>query len=163
MALLVNPAIPTLADSSTRALQAAARTLGLNLHVLNASTEGEFDGVFAKLIQLRAGGLVIGSDPFFTSRTEQLAALAVHHAVPAVYHWREFAVAGGLVSYGAAVTDVYRLAGNYTGRILKGDKPADLPVQQVTKVEMHINQKTAKALGLTVPQALLSRADDVIE
>jgi putative ABC transport system substrate-binding protein len=127
MALLVNPAIPTLADSSTRALQAAARTLGLNLHVLNASTEGEFNGVFAKLIQLRAGGLVIGSDPFFTSRTEQLAALAVHHAVPAVYHWREFAVAGGLVSYGAAVTDVYRLAGNYTGRILKGDKPADLP------------------------------------
>ena len=163
MALLVNPASPTLADSSTRALQAAARTLGLNLHVLNASTEGEFDGVFAKLIQLRAGGLVIGSDPFFTSRTEQLAALAVHHAVPAVYHWREFAVAGGLVSYGAAVTDVYRLAGNYAGRILKGDKPADLPVQQVTKVEMHINQKTAKALGLTVPQALLSRADDVIE
>jgi putative ABC transport system substrate-binding protein len=163
MALLVNPAIPTLADSSTRALQAAARTLGLNLHVLNASTEGEFNGVFAKLIQLRAGGLVIGSDPFFTSRTEQLAALAVHHAVPAVYHWREFAVAGGLVSYGAAVTDVYRLAGNYTGRILKGDKPADLPVQQVTKVELHINQKTAKALGLTVPQALLSRADDVIE
>jgi putative ABC transport system substrate-binding protein len=163
MALLVNPAIPTLADSSTRALQAAARTLGLNLHVLNASTEGEFNGVFAKLIQLRAGGLVIGSDPFFTSRTEQLAALAVHHAVPAVYHWREFAVAGGLVSYGAAVTDVYRLAGNYTGRILKGDKPADLPVQQVTKVEMHINQRTAKALGLTVPQALLSRADDVIE
>ena len=163
MALLVNPAIPTLADSSTRALQAAARTLGLNLHVLNASTEGEFDGVFAKLIQLRAGGLVIGSDPFFTSRTEQLAALAVHHAVPAVYHWREFAVAGGLVSYGAAVTDVYRLAGNYTGRILKGDKPADLPVQQVTKVELHINQRTAKALGLTVPQALLSRADDVIE
>jgi len=163
MALLVNPAIPTLADSSTRALQAAARTLGLDLHVLTASTEGEFNGVFAQLIQLRAGGLVIGSDPFFTSRTEQLAALAVHHAVPAVYHWREFAVAGGLVSYGAAVTDVYRLAGNYTGRILKGDKPADLPVQQVTKVEMHINQKTAKALGLTVPQALLSRADDVIE
>jgi putative ABC transport system substrate-binding protein len=163
MALLVNPATPTLADSSTRVLQAAARTLGLDLHVLNASTEGEFNGVFAQLIQLRAGGLVIGSDPFFTSRTEQLAALAVHHAVPAVYHWREFAVAGGLVSYGAAVTDVYRLAGNYTGRILKGDKPADLPVQQVTKVEMHINQKTAKALGLTVPQALLSRADDVIE
>jgi putative tryptophan/tyrosine transport system substrate-binding protein len=163
MALLVNPASPTLADSSTRVLQAAARTLGLDLHVLNASTDGEFDGVFAKLIQLRAGGLVIGSDPFFTSRIERLAALAVHHAVPAVYHWREFAVAGGLVSYGAAVTDVYRLAGSYTGRILKGDKPADLPVQQVTKVEMHINQKTAKALGLTVPQALLSRADDVIE
>ena len=163
MALLVNPASPTLADSSTRALQAAARTLGLDLHVLTASTEGEFNGVFAQLIQLRAGGLVIGSDPFFTSRTDQLAALTLHHAVPAVYHWREFAAAGGLVSYGAAVTDVYRLAGNYTGRILKGDKPADLPVQQVTKVELHINQRTAKALGLTVPQALLSRADDVIE
>jgi putative ABC transport system substrate-binding protein len=163
MALLVNPAHPTLAESNTEVLQAAARTLGLALHVLNASTEGEFDGVFAKLIQLRAGGLVIGSDPFFTSRTERLAALALHHAVPAAHHWREFAVSGGLVSYGAAVTDVYRLAGNYTGRILKGDKPADLPVQRVTKVELYINQKTAKALGLTVPQALLSRADDVIE
>jgi putative ABC transport system substrate-binding protein len=163
MALLVNPANPTLAGSNTKELQAAARILGLELHVLHASTEGEFDGVFAKLIQLRAGGLVIGSDPFFTGQIERLAALAVHHAVPAVYHWREFAVAGGLVSYGAAVTDVYRLAGNYTGRILKGDKPADLPVQQVTKVELYINQKTAKALGLTVPQALLSRADDVIE
>jgi ABC-type uncharacterized transport system substrate-binding protein len=163
MALLVNPANPTLAESNTKELQAAARTLGLELHVLNASTERDFDGVFAKLIQLRAGGLVIGSDPFFTSRTEQLAALSVRHAVPAVYHWREFAVAGGLLSYGAAVTDGYRLAGNYTGRILKGDKPADLPVQQVTKVELYINQKTAKALGLTVPQALLSRADDVIE
>jgi putative ABC transport system substrate-binding protein len=163
MALLVNPATPTLADSSTRVLQAAARTLGLDLHVLNASTEGEFNGVFAQLIQLRAGGLVIGSDPFLTSQMEQLAALALHNAVPAVHHWREFAAAGGLASYGAAVTDVYRLAGNYTGRILKGDKPADLPVQQVTKVELHINQRTAKALGLTVPQALLSRADDVIE
>jgi putative ABC transport system substrate-binding protein len=106
---------------------------------------------------------VIGSDPFFTGQIERLAALAVHHAVPAVYHWREFAAAGGLVSYGAAVTEVYRLAGNYTGRILKGDKPVDLPVQQVTKVELYVNQKAAKALGLTVPQALLSRADDVIE
>jgi putative tryptophan/tyrosine transport system substrate-binding protein len=163
MALLVNPAHPTLADSNTKVLQAAARTLGLTLHVLNANTEGEFDRVFAKLIQLRAGGLVIGSDPFFTGQIERLAALAVHHAVPAVYHWREFAAAGGLVSYGAAVTEVYRLAGNYTGRILKGDKPVDLPVQQVTKVELYINQKAAKALGLTVPQALLSRADDVIE
>src|SRR5262245_36636722 len=136
MALLVNPASPTLADSSTRALLAAARTIGLDLHVLNASTEGEFNGVFAQLIQLRAGGLVIGSDPFFTSRTEQLAALALHHAVPAAHHWREFAAAGGLVSYGAAVTDVYRLAGNYTGRILKGDKPADMPGQEHNTVEV---------------------------
>jgi len=163
MALLVNPANPTLAESNTKELQAAARTLGLQLHVLNASSERDFDGVFAKVIQLRAGGLVIGSDPFFTSRTEQLAALAVHHAVPAVYHWREFAVAGGLLSYGAAVTDGYRLAGNYTGRILKGDKPADLPVQQVTKVELYINLKTAKTLGLNVPEALIGRADEVIE
>jgi putative ABC transport system substrate-binding protein len=163
MALLVNPANPTLAESNTKELQAAARTLGLELHVLNASTERDFDAVFAKLIQLRAGGLVIGGGPFLIARQEQLAALTVRHAVPAVYHWREFAVAGGLLSYGAAVTDGYRLAGNYTGRILKGDKPADLPVQQVTKVELYINQKTAKALGLTVPQALLSRADEVIE
>jgi putative tryptophan/tyrosine transport system substrate-binding protein len=163
MALLVNPANPTLAEANTKALQAAARTLGLELHVLNASTERDFDGVFAKLIQLRAGGLVIGNDPFFTGRSKQLAALAVHHAVPAVYAWREFAVAGGLLSYGSDVTDSYRLAGNYTGRILKGDKPADLPVQQVTKVEMIINLKTAKALGLTIPLPLIGRADEVIE
>ena len=152
MALLVNPANPTLAETNTKEVQAAARTLGLELHVLNASTEGDFDGVFAKLIQLRAGGLVIGGDPFFTSRTEQLAALTVRHAVPAIYHRREFAVAGGLLSYGADFTDAYRLAGNYTGRVLKGEKPADLPVQQATKVELYINLKTAKALGLTVPQ-----------
>ena len=163
MALLVNPANPTLAESNTKELQAAVRTLGLELHVLNASTDRDFDGVFAKLIQVRAGGLVIGSDPFFSSRTEQLAALAVRHAVPAVYHWREFAVAGGLLSYGAAITDVYRLAGNYTGRVLNGDKPADLPVQQVTKVEMIINLKTAKALGLTVPLPLSGRANELIE
>jgi len=163
MALLVNPASPTLAESSTKVLQAAARTLGLDLHVLNASTEGELDGAFAKLVQLRAGGLVIGSDPFFTGRVERLAALALHHAVPAVYHWREFAAAGGLVSYGAAVTEVYRLAGNYAGRILKGDKPSDLPVQQVTKVELYLNLKTAKALGITVPIPLSGRADELIE
>jgi putative tryptophan/tyrosine transport system substrate-binding protein len=162
MALLVNPANPTLAETTTK-LQAAARTLGLELHVLNASTERDFDVVFAKLIQLRAGGLVISGDPFFTSRIEQLAALALRHAVPAIYQWREFAVAGGLLSYGADVTDAYRLAGNYTGRILKGDKAADLPVQQSTKVELIINLKTAKTLGLTVPPALLARADEVIE
>jgi putative ABC transport system substrate-binding protein len=134
-----------------------------SLHVLSASAERDFDAVFAKLIQLRASGLVIGNDPLFTSRSEQLAALAVHHAVPAVYAWREFAVAGGLLSYGSDVTDAYRLTGIYTGRILKGDKPAELPVQQVTKVEMIINLKTAKTLGITIPLPLSGRADELIE
>ena len=132
-------------------------------HVLNASTEGDFDGVFAKLIQLRAGGLVIGSGPFFVSRSEQLAAMTVRHAVPAMSPYREFAVAGGLLSYGTDPTDAYRLAGNYTGRVLKGDKPADLPVQQANKVDLVINLKTAKSLRLTVPNTLIGRADKVIE
>ncbi len=125
--------------------------------------EREFEAVFAKLIQLRTGGLVIGRDPYFTARSDQLAALAVRHAVPAAYAWREFAAAGGLLSYGAAITDSYHLAGNYTGRILKGEKPADLPVQQVSKVELIINLKAAKALNITVPLSLLGRADEVIE
>jgi putative tryptophan/tyrosine transport system substrate-binding protein len=163
MALLVNPADPALAEFATKELQAAASTLGLKLHVMQASTERDFEGIFAKLIELRAGGLVISPDPFFTSRSQQLAKLTVEHAVPAVYQFREFAVAGGLLSYGAAITDAYRLAGNYTGRVLKGDKPADLPVQQATKVEMIINLKTAKALGLNVPNPLVGRADEVIE
>ena len=163
MALLVNPTDPALAESATKELQEAASILGLKLHVMQASTDRDFDAVFAKLIQLRAGGLVIGSDPFFTSRSQQLAKLTVDHAVPAVYQFREFAVAGGLLSYGAAITDAYRLAGNYTGRVLRGDKPADLPVQQVSKVEMIINLKTAKALGLNVPNPLIGRADEVIE
>ena len=163
MALLVNPTDPALAESATKELQEAASILGLKLHVMQASTDRDFDAVFAKLIQLRAGGLVIGSDPFFTSRSQQLAKLTVDHAVPAVYQFREFAVAGGLLSYRAAITDAYRLAGNYTGRVLRGDKPADLPVQQATKVEMIINLKTAKALGLNVPNPLIGRADEVIE
>ena len=163
MALLVNPANPTVAEINLKEVQAAARTLGLELHVLNASTERDFDGAFAKLIQLRAGGLVIGPDALFSSWSEQLAALALRYAVPTIYQTRDFALAGGLLSYGTDFTETYRLAGIYTGRILKGDKPADLPVQQATKVELFINQKTAKALGLTVPQALLSRADEVIE
>jgi ABC-type uncharacterized transport system substrate-binding protein len=163
MALLVNPANPTLAETATKKVQAAAHTLGLEVHVLNASTERDFDGVFAKLIQLRASGLVIGDDPLFASGSERLAALALHHAVPAVYQWREFAVAGGLLSYGSNITDAYRLAGIYTGRILKGDRPAELPVQQATKVELYINLKTAKALGLNVPNTLIGRADEVIE
>jgi putative ABC transport system substrate-binding protein len=163
MALLVNPANPVLAEANTKELQAAARALALELHVLNASDEREFDEVFAKLIQLRTGGLVIGSDPYFTGRSKQLAALAARHAVPAAYAWREFAAAGGLLSYGAAITDSYQLAGNYAGRILKGEKPADLPVQQISKVEFIINLKAAKALNITVPLSLLGRADEVIE
>jgi putative ABC transport system substrate-binding protein len=163
MALLTNPANPALAETATKEVQAAARTLGLELHVLNAGTDHDIDGAFAKLIQIRAGGLVIGPDTFFNSRIEQLAALALHHSVPAIYEWREFAVAGGLLSYGSAIADSYRLAGNYVGRVLKGDKPADLPVQQVTRFEMFINLKTAKALGINVPNTLIGRADEVIE
>jgi putative tryptophan/tyrosine transport system substrate-binding protein len=163
MALLVNPANPALAEITTKEVQVAARTLGLELHVLNASTERDFDGVFAKLIELRVGGLVIGGDPFFTSRSKQLGALTVRHAVPAIYQYHEFAGDGGLLSYGADIADTYRLVGNYTGRILKGDKPADLPVQQNAKVELVINLKTAKALGINVPITLIGRADEVIE
>ena len=163
MALLVNPADAALADTNTKEGQAAARTLGIELHVLNASTERDFDGVFAKLFQLRAGALVIGPHAFFISRVEQLAALTVRHAVPAAFELREFARAGGLLSYGADIADAYRLAGNYTGRVLKGERPADLPVQRATKVEMVINLQTAKALGLSVPNTLIGRADEVIE
>jgi putative tryptophan/tyrosine transport system substrate-binding protein len=163
MALLVNPGNPKVAEINTKEVQAAARTLGLKLHVLNASTERDFDGVFAKLIQLRAGGLVIGGDPFFTTWTERLAVLALHHAVPTIFQNRDFAIAGGLLSYGGDFREVYRLAGNYTGRVLKGDKPADLPVQEATKVELCINLKTAKTLGITIPQSLQSRADAMIE
>ena len=161
--LLVNPTNPALAEPATKDVQAAAGALGLELHVLTASSERDFDEVFAKLTQLRAGGLVIGPDAFFSSRSEQLGALTVRHGVPTVYDKREFAVAGGLMYYGGDITDSYRLAGVYTGRILKGDKPADLPVQQVTKVEMIINLKTAKALGLNIPEPLIGRADEVIE
>ena len=163
LALLVNPANPTLTETNTKLFQTAARTLGLELHVLNASNERDFDGVFAKLSQLRAGGLVIGPDSFFTGRNEQLAALTVRHAVPASYHGRSFAAAGGLLSYGADTADAYRLAGTYVGRVLKGEKPADLPVQQATKVQLYINLKTAKALGITVPLPLSGRADELFE
>ena len=163
VALLVNPAEPALAETITKEVQAAARNLGLKLHVLNASSEDDFDAVFAKLIQLRAGGLVIGVGPFLASHQTQLAALTVRHAVPAISLYREFVAAGGLMSYGAEITDAYRLAGIYTGRVLKGDKPADLPVQQATKVELYINLKTAKALGVNVPNTLIGRANEVIE
>ena len=163
IAALVNPTDPARAETTSNELQAAAKTLGLQLHVLNASTDQDFDTVFARLVELRAGGLVIGGEPFFNSRSEQLGALTIRHAVPAIYQLRAFAAAGGLVSYGGSLTDAYRLVGVYTGQILKGEKPADLPVQRTTKVEMIINLKTAKTLGLTVPQSLLGRADEVIE
>jgi len=163
MGLLVNPADPALAEADASAALATAHNLGLELHVLNASTERDFDGAFVKLVQLRAGGLVIGSEALFTSHIEQLAALTVRHKIPAAYQWREFAAAGGLLSYGSNVRDSYRLAGVYTGRVLKGDKPANLPVQQATKVELYINLKTAKALGIAVPLPLSGRADELFE
>jgi putative ABC transport system substrate-binding protein len=163
IALLVNPASPVLAETQTRDLQATARALGLQLHVLHARAASDFDTVFETLGQLRAGGLVIGGETLFTAQSEQLAALASRHAMPAIYQFREFAAAGGLMSYGANVNDAHRLAGVYTGRILGGQKPADLPVQQVTKLELIINLKTAGRLGLEVPPTLLARADEVIE
>ena len=151
IALLINPTNVIAAENELRTVQAAAQTIGLQLHVLHASTERDFDSVFASLVRLRADALVIGSDLFFTSRSEQLAALTVRHAIPSIYQFREFAAAGGLMSYGGSITDWGYQGGIYTGRILAGAKPADLPVQQATKVELFINLKTAKALGLTVP------------
>jgi putative ABC transport system substrate-binding protein len=162
MALLVNPADP-LTQDQVRVSLAAAKTLGLELHVLNASTERDFDAAFEKLTALRAGGLTIGGSAFFTGHIEQLAALTVRHRIPAIYQRREFAAAGGLMSYGTDIAETHRLVGIYTGRVLKGEKPADLPVQQATKVELYVNLKTAKALGITVPISLLGRANEVIE
>ena len=163
IALLVNPTSSVNAERLTTNTQTAARTLGLQLHVLHASTERDLNTVFASLVQMRAGALVINNDAFFLNRTEQLAALTVHHAVPTIFAYREFAAAGGLMSYGGSLTDAYRLTGVYTGQILKGEKPADLPVIQSTKFEFVINAKTAKALGLTIPPDLLAVADEVIE
>jgi len=162
VALLSNPINPN-SESQSRNMQAAARSLGLQMHVLHASSERDFDAAFATLVQLRAGALIIGADAFLINQSEQLGALALRHAVPAISHQREFVAAGGLMSYGGILTDMSRLAGVYTGRILKGEKPADLPVQQETKFALIINLKTAKALGLTVPLPLLGRADEVIE
>ena len=163
IAVLVDPTSPTLNEEFLRGVRDAASVLGLQLHVLQASTEHDFDVVFATLDQLRAGGLVVGPSTFFNGLSEQLAALSLRHAVPTIYQFRPFAAAGGLVSYGSDETEYYHLVGTYTGKILKGEKPGDLPIQQSTKVELIINLKTAKALGLTVPQSILARADDVIE
>jgi putative ABC transport system substrate-binding protein len=162
IALLVNPTDPN-AETTLKSLRAVVRDLGLQLHVLRASTEREIDDAFAVLSQLKAGGVVIGPDTFFNTRSEQLGALASRHRVAAIYQYRAFASAGGLMSYSGDIAESHRLVGGYTARILKGEKPADLPVQQATKVELIINLKTAKTLGLTMPTALLVRADEVIE
>ena len=163
LGLLLNPTNKVVAEPLYKDVQAGARELGLQLRVLNASTESDFERVFASLKQMQLGALVIISDPFFISKSEQLAGLTIRYAVPAIFPYRTFTDAGGLMSYGSSYTDSYRLSGVYTGRILKGEKPANLPVQQATKVELVINQKTAKALGISVPRALISRADEVIE
>jgi putative tryptophan/tyrosine transport system substrate-binding protein len=162
VALLVNPTNPA-AEAQVRDAQAAARSLGLQLHVLKASVDGDIDAAFAALPGLQAGGLVIGSDQFFDSWSLKISGLALLHSVPAIYQHRAFTAGGGLISYGASVADAFQLAGVYTGRILKGEKPADLPVQQSTKVDLLFNLKTAKALGITIPPALLGRADEMIE
>jgi putative ABC transport system substrate-binding protein len=162
MALLVNPTNPALAGATAKAGQDAARTLGLQLYILRAGTEGELDTAFAALAPLRARGLVIAVDSFFTARREQLAALALRHNVAAIYQYRDFAAAGGVMSYGGTL-DGYRMAGIYTGRILKGAKPGDLPMQEITKTELVINLKAARQLGIEVPNLLLARADKVIE
>jgi putative tryptophan/tyrosine transport system substrate-binding protein len=163
VALLVNPTNSALAETITRDAQHVAGSLGLQLHVLHASTEQDLNTVFATLVQSHVGGLVVGSDAFFTTRSEQLAALAARYAVPTVFESREFVAAGGLIGYGTSGLSLWHLAGAYSGRVLKGEKPADLPVQESTKAELFINLKTAKALGITMPTGLLVRADEVIE
>jgi putative ABC transport system substrate-binding protein len=159
---LVNPTNAN-ADNQTKDLEASARTLGVQLHVLSAHSEDEIEGAFANVVQLRANALVVASDPFFFARRQQLIALAARHAVPAIYEWRDFVDAGGLMSYGTSLTEAYRQAGIYAGRILKGEKPADLPVVQTVKFEFVINLTVAKVLGLDVPPGLSARADEVIE
>ncbi|MGA9430836.1 MAG: ABC transporter substrate-binding protein [Xanthobacteraceae bacterium] len=162
-ALLVNPTDPALAESASKEVLSAAHTLGLEVHVLSASSKRDFDAAFANLKELRADGLVIGPGALFASYSEQLATLALRYALPMIFEYHAFVAAGGLASYSGSITESYHLAGIYTGRILKGEKPTGLPVQQATKVELYINLKTAKALGITVPLSVLGRADEVIE
>ena len=159
---LMNPTRPG-AETQLRDVQEAARALGLKIAVANAGSEGDIDTAFATLVQQGAGALLVASDPMFSRRRDMVVALAARHAMPAIYQWREFIAVGGLMSYGTNLADAYRQVGVYTGRILKGEKPADLPVQQSTKIELAINLKTAKTLGLTFPISLLGRADEVIE
>jgi putative ABC transport system substrate-binding protein len=162
VALLVNPNSAS-SESMIRDVQQAARAKGVQLHILKAGTDGEFDAAFISLVRLQAGALLFGTDPFSFSRREQLVALAARHGVPAMYEAREYAVAGGLISYGTSFTGTWRRVGVYVGRILKGAKPADLPVEQPTRFELVVNWKTAQELGLTVPPSILARADEVIE
>jgi putative ABC transport system substrate-binding protein len=162
MALLINPNSPN-AERIIKEIQEAARTRGVNIHVLKASTEAEIDAAFAGIGELRSSALLIGADVFFNTRRDQIVALAAGRAVPTIYDNREFTAVGGLISYGPSVRAAYTTAGEYVGRILKGAKPADLPVQQSVILELVINMNTAGALGLTIPQSLLARADEVIE
>ena len=162
VALLVNPTDPNTGTLSKQ-LAMAAQAFALKLHIVHARNEQEIDEAFATVAPLRVGALVIGTDAYFNSRSKQLGALTLRHAIPTIYQYREFSVEGGLISYGGNITESYRLAGVYAGRILNGEKPSDLPVQQVTKVELIVNLKTAKALGIEIPPALLLRADEVIE
>jgi putative ABC transport system substrate-binding protein len=160
--VLLNPKYPD-SEAQSKDVQEAARTLGLQIQILGASTERDLDATFATLAQLRVGGLLVCADPFLYSRRDYIVALATRYAVPAIYEQREYALAGGLVSYGTSLTDAYRQVGIYTGRVLKGEKPANLPVMQSTRFEFVINLKTAKTLGLDVPPGLSARADEVIE
>jgi putative ABC transport system substrate-binding protein len=163
IALLFNPNNARVVKAQTEEAELAARILGVRLVVLNASSQGDIETAFATLIQQRAGGLVVSGNPLFIAASDQLVALAARHEVPAIYQYRDSILRGGLVSYGTSLPDAYRLVGSYTGRILKGDKPADLPVQQSTKIELVMNMKTARALGLTIPETLLATADEVIQ
>jgi putative tryptophan/tyrosine transport system substrate-binding protein len=162
IALLVNPS-NLISESVVRDTQEAARANGKRLAILKAGTESEIDAAFAALVQMHAGALVVASDPYFNSRREQIVALAARNAVPAIYDWREFTEAGGLMSYGPSLTDIFRQAGVYAGRVIAGAKPADMPIQQPTRFELVINLKTAQLLGLPIPPSILARADEVIE